>query len=80
MCTHRLKSVSMPCARLSQYTHSLTHYVGRTLLILSSQFQKTVCKHLIEPPYSYGVVDDPQYAKDVGIIHQQSFQIKTDLL
>ncbi|KAF6229006.1 hypothetical protein HO133_007120 [Letharia lupina] len=27
-------------------------------------FQKTVCKHLIEPPYSYSVVDDPQYAKD----------------
>ncbi|KAL9075679.1 MAG: hypothetical protein Q9161_001431 [Pseudevernia consocians] len=27
-------------------------------------FQKTVCKHLIEPSYSYVVVDDPLYARD----------------
>ena len=45
-----------------------------------SQFQKTVCKHLIEPPYSHVVVDDPLFAKDVCIIHQQHPRIKTDML
>ena len=25
-----------------------------------------MCKHLIEPPYAYGVVDDPQNARDVS--------------
>lgn len=39
-----------------------------------------MCKHLIEPPYSHVVVDDPQYAKDVRIVQQQYPRIKTDLL
>ena len=42
--------------------------IRRTLLIVIFQYQKTVCKHLIEPPYSYSVVDDPQNARDVCCI------------
>lgn len=70
----------MPCARLLEYYLSLTNVYGRTLLTVLSQFQKTVCKHLIEPSYSHVVVDDPQYAKDVCMIHQQHPRIKTDML
>lgn len=66
--------------RDSHSNTSLDHYIGRTLLIVSSQYQKTVCKHLIEPPYSYGVVDDPQYAKDVCIIPQRDSRIRIDIL
>ena len=69
----RLKSVSMRCVRHLQYVLSLLSFtiLGELLLTVSFQYQKTVCKHLIEPPYSYVVVDDPQYAKDVGILLQR---------
>ena len=32
------------------------------------QTQKTVCKHLLEDPYLYQVVDDPIYASMVSVL------------
>lgn len=34
--------------------------------LTSFQTQKTVCKHLLEDPYLYQVVDDPIYASMVS--------------
>lgn len=39
-----------------------------------------MCKHLIEPPYSFHVVDDPEYAANVCSILSAFTQSKTDIL
>ena len=39
-----------------------------------------MCKHLIEPPYSHGVVDDPLYAQNVSLTPVRFKDPKSDIL
>jgi len=57
-------------ARRSRYAakRSLSRYLHQVSKFCPIQQQKTMCKHLMEAPYLYQVVDDPNLAAMVSFL------------